>query len=126
MHMHYYTVVLINVIRQALDYIYYRSIDHMPTSQPHMMPVVSTPTVPDHCNMPTDLRIKSESNDSVSGGMTEGSATGQGGSSGANTSHTQIDQSNAQSSQSMNLSAVIAASNEAVCSTAPGTKLHAA
>ena len=100
----------------------------MPTSQPHMMPVVSTPTVPDHCNMPTDLRIKSESNDSMTsaGGMTEGSTTGQGGSSGANTSHTQIDQSNTQSSQSMNLSAVIAASNEAVCSSAPGTKLHAA
>lgn len=82
------------------------------STDPHLLP--------DHCNVPTDLRIKTESDDSLPGSGV--------GSSGVISSHTQLDQSSAPitSQQSMNLAAVIAASNEAVCSAAPGTKLHAA
>lgn len=91
-----------------------------------MMPIIGGPAVPEHCNMPTDLRVKTESNDSLTGGGTSGAGSHSGSSGVSTSSHTQIDQSNApSSSQSMNLSAVIAAGNEAVCS-APGTKLHAA
>lgn len=68
-----------------------------------------------HHNVPTDLHIDSESDDSLNGVA---------GGSGVIASHTQVDQSNAPIT-SQSLAAVIAAGNEAVCS-APGTKLHAA
>lgn len=106
-----YTSAVLNAIVswRVTIFITYRSVD--PMSSEHQL-------LPEHCNVPTDLRIKTESDDS--------SMTGMAGSSGVSTSHTPLDESSAPiTSQSMSLAAVIAAGNETVCS-AQGTKLHAA